>query len=336
MTTHRFTQRATRRAALTVALGVAASLAHANTSGTGQHTDYPSKTIRIIVPYTAGAFNDALARSIGARLQASMKQTVIIENRSGAGTVIGTNAVAKAQPDGYTLLQVPVAFAINATLMPKLPYDSIKDFEFITLVATSPFVLITNNNFPAKSVPELVAMAKEKPGVYAYSSSGNGGNAHLMGEMLKNMAKIDVIHVPYKGAAPSMNDLAAGQVQFTFATYAGASAGIKSGRVRPIAVTSKERWTKFPHLPTIAEAGYPDYNAVGWWGFAAPAGTPPEIVQKLNREINQAMTSPEVRQYLVPEGVEPMGTTPEQFKKLVVDEIATWAKVIKDAGVRAE
>lgn len=334
MSAHRLAPTTTRRGALVLALA-AAGLAQ-STAYAAEPADYPSKTIRIIVPYTAGAFNDALARAIGARLQASMKQTVIIENRAGAGTVIGTDAVAKAQPDGYTLLQVPVAFAINATLMPKLPYDSMKDFEFITMVATSPFVLITNNRFPAKSVPELVALAKEKPGIYAYSSSGNGGNAHLMGEMLKNMAKIDVIHVPYKGAAPSMNDLAAGQVQYTFATYAGASAAIKAGRVRPIAVTSKQRWAKFPDLPTIAEAGYPGYDAVGWWGFAAPAGTPKAIVQKLNREINQAMASPEVRQYLEPEGVEPAGTTPAQFRKLVADEIRTWAKVIQDAGVRAE
>ncbi len=334
MPTTAFTRRA--MTVLLAAAGLAATGALATTPSAAEIAAYPSKPIRIVVPYTAGGFNDALARAIAAQMQASMKQAVIIDNRAGAGTVTGTQAVARAAPDGYTLLEMPAAFAINAALMPKLPYDSMKDFSFITLVAKAPFLLISNPSFPAKTVPELVKLAKAKPGGLSYSSTGNGGNAHLMGEMLKSMANIDVLHVPYKGAGPSMNDLISGQVQYSFATYAAASASIKAGRLRAIAVTSKERWSRMPELPTIAEAGYPRYEAIGWWGFAAPAGTPAPIIERLQREINKALASKEVQQYLEPEGVEAVGSTPAEFRQHLQAEIAEYRKVIKAAGIQPD
>ncbi len=313
-------------------IGATASTVHAQSSA--ELGDYPKKAIRIVVPFGPGGFNDALARTVAAKLSTSLKQTVIVDNRPGGGTVIGNNYVAKAAPDGYTLLQLPGAHAINAALPNKLPYDSLNSFSFISLVATSPFLLVTNNDFPAKSLPQLVSLAKQKPGAYSYSSSGNGGNAHLMGEMLKSMAGIDILHVPYKGAGPAMNDVIGGQVNFTFATYAGASASIKAGRLRMLAVTSKKRWSKFPDVPTIAEAGYPNYDAEGWWGYAAPAGTPAPIIAKLNEEIRKAIASEEIQRYLESEGVEAVESTPAEFRSYLEREIQTWTKVITEAKIQ--
>jgi tripartite-type tricarboxylate transporter receptor subunit TctC len=227
---------------------------------------YPNKPIRIVVPYAPGAINDVLARAVADRLQVALGQPVIVENRAGAGAVIGTQSVAGAAPDGYTLLQMPAAHAINATLVPKLGYDSLRSFSFITLAARSPFLLVASQEFPARSVPELVALAKAKPGTYAFASPGNGSTAHLMGEMLKSMARIEVLHVPYKGTGPALTDLIGGVVHFTFSTYPGASAALKAGRVRVLAVTGKSRWPVLPEVPTIAESGYPSYDATGWWG----------------------------------------------------------------------
>jgi tripartite-type tricarboxylate transporter receptor subunit TctC len=326
---------ASRRALLGAALGVALAPARAQPSP-AEIASYPNRPIRIVVPYSPGAINDNLARAVGERLQAALGQPVVVENRPGAGAVIGTQFVASAPPDGYTLLQVPAAHVINATLAHRLPYDSVASFSFITLAATSPFVLIGSNAFAARSVPELVALAKKSPGAYSYASSGNGGNAHLMAEMLKHMAGIDVVHVPYKGIAPAINDLIGGQVQFLFSTYPGAAAAIQARRVRVLGVTSRERWQAFPELPTIAEAGYPDYDVQGWWGYAAPAGTPAAIVATLNREINKALASPALKSGLTAEGVEVRGSTPEQFRSHVEAQIRAWAALIKQAGVKLD
>jgi tripartite-type tricarboxylate transporter receptor subunit TctC len=297
---------------------------------------YPNKPIRIVVPYTPGAINDILARATGQHLSEAIKQPVIIENRPGGATVIGTDHVAKAAPDGYTILQVPASHSINATLMPRLPYDSFKSFTFVTLAATSPFVVVASPKFAAKSIPELIALAKANPGKYTYASSGNGGNAHLMGEMLKSMAKIDVLHVPYKGASPAMNDVMGGQVDFMFISYSAANGAIKAGKLRALGVTSKERWSALPDLPTIAEAGLPDYEAIGWWGYAVPAGTPPKIVAKLNSELNKVLQSKPMRAHFEKEGLDMLGTTPEQFVTFLKTETQAWAKTIKDGNIRID
>lgn len=318
--------------ALPLLLGLAAPAVQA--AAADPLNGFPNKPIRIVVPFGPGGFNDALARAVAAKLSNTLSQPVIVDNRPGGGTVIGTNFVAKAAPDGYTLLQLPGAHAINAVAVDKLPYDSVNSFSFISMVATSPFLLVSRPAFPANSVSDIVRLAQQKPGTLSYSSSGTGGNAHLMGEMLKSMAKIDVLHVPYKGAGPAMNDVIGGQVDFTFATYAGASGSIKAGRLKALAVTSKKRWAKLPEVPTIAEAGYPDYEAEGWWGYAAPANTPRPIVAKLNAEIRKVLASPDIQAYLTSEGVDTVGSTPEEFRTYLENEIRTWRQLINQAGIK--
>ncbi len=315
------------------------AIALASTSSAWAQSDavsnYPNRPIRIVVPYTPGAINDVLARRVAQKLSEALKQTVIVENKPGGGTVIGTEYVARAEPDGYTLLQTPAAHSINPNLMAKLPYDSIKSFSFITLAATSSYVMIANPALPANNVAEFIALAKAKPGTLSYASTGNGGSAHLMGELLKDLAKIDVMHVPYKGLAQGLNDLASGQVQVSFSTYTGAMAFLKPGRVKALAITGSKRMEALPDLPTIAET-LPGYDAAGWWGYVAPAGTPQAIVDRLNKELVKIVRSPEFREQFKAEGVEMLGTTPEEFKAFVQREMGTWNKVIKQANIKMD
>ncbi|MDO9405092.1 MAG: tripartite tricarboxylate transporter substrate binding protein [Polaromonas sp.] len=270
------------------------------------------------------------------KLQVGLGQPVVVENRAGGGAVIGTQVVASAAPDGYTLLQVSAAHANNATLVAKLPYDPLTSFSFITLAFRSPVLVVASSSVPARNMTELIALARSKPGSLTYGSTGNGGAAHLMGEMLKQNAGIDVLHVPYKGAAPAMTDLMGGRIDFTFATYTAASSALKSGRARAFASTGAQRLAVMPDVPTVAESSVPGFNAVGWWGFAAPAGTPPAIIARLNREINKALESPALRTTMLNEGVEVLGTTPDQFTGYVRTEIETWGKVIKKGNVQVE
>ena len=297
---------------------------------------YPVRPIRIVVPYPPGAINDTLARAVAERLQASMGQPVVVENRAGGGAVIGTQAVASAPADGYTLLQVPAAHVNNATLVAKLPYDSLKSFSFITLAFRAPVLVVVREGLPVRSVAELVRQAKSKPGTYTYGSTGNGGAAHLMGEMLKQMAGIDLLHVPYKGAAPAMTDLMGGQIDLTFATYTASAPALKAGRARAIAVTSRKRLAMLPDLPTVAESGVPAYDAAGWWGYAAPAGTPAPVLSRLHLEIGKALAAPALRAAMEAEGVEVIGSTPQQFADFVRDEIGVWAQVIRTSNIRAD
>jgi tripartite-type tricarboxylate transporter receptor subunit TctC len=297
---------------------------------------YPSRPLRIVVPYTAGAINDLLARQVGTRLAEAVGQPVIVDNRPGAGTVIGTDFVAKSAPDGYTILQVPGAHAINATMVPRLPYDPVKSFSFVTLAATAPFVLVAGPKTGAKTLPQFIAQARANPGRLSYGSTGNGGNAHLMGELLKGMAKIDVLHAPYKGAAQALNDIIGGQVDVMFATYSAVIGHMKTGRVSALAVTTAKRWAVLPDLPTVAESGIGPYEAVGWWGYAVPAGTPRPVVDKLGGEINKVLRSAELRAHFAPEGLDLRGGTPEEFSAYLAREIATWAKVIRDGNIKAD
>jgi tripartite-type tricarboxylate transporter receptor subunit TctC len=293
---------------------------------------YPKKAIHIIVPYTAGAINDVLARRVGAKLSEALKQPVIVENRPGGGATIGTEYVARAAPDGYTLLQISAAHSINPSLVPGLSFDSIKDFSFITLAATSSYVLIVAPALPVKTVSDLIALAKSKPGQLSFSSTGNGGSAHMMGELLNSLADIKTQHIPYKGGAQATTDLVSNQVQFSFSTYTGAQSFLKANRVRAVATTGAKRMSALPDLPTIAET-LPGYDAAGWWGYAAPAGTPPAIVAKLNQELVKILKMPEMRETFTAEGVDMLGTTPDEFKQHIQREMGVWGKLVKDANI---
>lgn len=317
-----------------LALGALPGAARAQAADKGGD-GYPNKGIKIIVPFPPGGLNDVVARAIGLRLTDRWGQAVIAENRPGGGTIIGTEAVAKAAPDGYTLLLSSLAHAINPTFFKQLPYDPVKSFAPVTLVGTSPFILIVRPDLPAKNLKEFIALAKAKAGL-TYGSTGLGGSSHLMGEMLKMMAKIDVVHVPYKGMTPAVTDLIGGQVDFTFGSYASVGQHIKSGRVRAIAVSSAKRLGVMPELPAIAEAGYPEYDANPWWGLVAPAGTPAPIIGKLNAEVVRILKLPEVAKPLREEGIDLAASTPAEYAKHFDSEVKRWGAIVRAAGVQAQ
>ena len=312
-----------------VVAGCCAAAAHAQ-------QPYPTRPVRLIVPFTPGAINDLIARLLAARLAESWRQQVVVDNRPGAGTVIGTDLVAKATPDGHTLLLVSAAFAINPTLYAKLPFDPVHDFAPVTLIGAAPFVMVAAPSLPVRSVKELVALAKSKPGQLSYASTGIGATAHLVGEMLKTAAGIDLVHIPYKGFAPALTDVIAGQVQVTYGTYSTLAPHMQAGRIRALAVTSAKRSQVAPELPTIAEAGYPNFNATAWWGVAAPARVPAEIVQKLQTDLLAIVRQPEMRERLTREGVDVAGDQPAQFAVFIREEIQRWGAAVKQSGAKPE
>ncbi len=298
--------------------------------------DFPDRQIRLIVPFPAGGPNDIIARVIGQRMSELIKQPVLIDNRGGQGGVLGTDAVAKATPDGYTIaISSAGALAISPS-MEKVAYDTLKDLQAITLVAKVPEMLVVATNVPAKDMNELVALAKAQPGKLNFASSGAGSLPHLAGELLKLTAKIDIVHVPYRGAAPAVNDLLGKQVQMVFLDLPVLLPQIRAGALRPIAVGSPARAPTAMEVPTTAEAGMADLRIENWYGMVAPAGTPPAIVATLNRIATEAMRDPAVKEKLASQGAELVGDTPEQFRGFIDAEIKKWAKVIKDAGVATE
>ena len=295
--------------------------------------DFPSKPIRLIVPFPAGGPNDIIARVIGQRMSELIKQPVLIDNRGGQGGVLGTDAVAKAAPDGYTIaISSAGALAISPS-MEKVAYDTRKDFQPITLVAKVPEMLVVATNVPAKDMSELIALAKAQPGKFNFASSGPGSLPHLAGELLKLTAKIDIVHVPYRGAAPAVNDLLGQQVQMVFLDLPVLLPQIKAGSLRAIAIGSPQRAATAMEVPTTTEAGMPDLLIENWYGMVAPAGTPAAIVATLNKIATEAMRDPAVKEKLASQGAELIGDTPEHFRSFIDTEIARWAKVIKDAGV---
>ena len=297
---------------------------------------YPVKPIRLVLPYPPGGGTDVIARPLAQKLTEQLGQQVIVDNRGGAGGNIGMEFVAKSPADGYTLLFALTAqYAVNPSLYPKLPYDPVRDYAPISLLANAPYLLVVHPALPAKSVAELVALVKARPGQLSYSSSGNGSGAHLAGEMLRSLAHVEIVHVPYKGAGPAMPDLIAGQVQLSFITYTAAGPHIKTGRLRALGVTTAKRSSTLPDLPAIAET-VPGYDSAVWYGFAAPAGTPPEIVAKLNTEVLRALAAPDFRNRITLEAVAPIGTSPEEFGSFIKSEIARWAKVVKESGAKVE
>ena len=297
---------------------------------------FPARPVRLIVPFTAGAINDLIARLLAAKLAEGWRQQVVVDNRPGAGTVIGTDLVAKANPDGYTLLLASAAFAINPTLYEKLPFDPLRDFAPVSLIGAAPFIMVVTPSLPARSVKELVALAKSKPGQLSYASTGTGATAHLIGEMLKTAAGVDLIHIPYKGFAPALTDVIAGQVQVTYGSYSTLAPHIQAGRVRALAVTGAQRSQVTPDLPTIAEAGYPNFNATAWWGVVAPARVPAALIQELYTALAAIVSTPQMRERLVREGVDVVGNRPEQFAVFIRDEIRRWGTAVKQSGAKPE
>jgi len=295
--------------------------------------DFPTKPIRLIVPFPAGGPNDIIARVVGQRMSELTRQPVLIDNRGGQAGVLGTDAVAKANPDGYTIGIVSAsALAISPT-MEKVPYEVAKDFAPVTLVVTVPEMLVVAANVPAKNMTELVALAKAQPGQLNFASAGVGGLPHLAGELFKLTAKIDVVHVPYRGAAPAINDLLGQQVQMAFLDLPVLLPHIKAGTLHPIALGARARVPTAPDVPTTAEVGMPDLLIENWYGMVAPAKTPAAIVAALNRLANEAMADPSVKQRLADQGLTPAGDTPQHFRGFIEAETRKWAKVIKDAGV---
>ena len=299
-------------------------------------TGFPNKAVRWIIPYAAGGSADLRARQIAIRLLESWSQPVIVENKPGAGGVLGTDLVAKATPDGYTIGMGNFApLAVNPTLMKSLPYNVTRDFAPIILIERGPLVLMVNPTTPARSVKELIALARTKPGM-GFASSGNGGSHHLSGEMFKAIAGIEIQHVPYKGGAPAASDLLGGHVDMMFELTYAALPAIKGGKLRPLAVTSSERLSVLPDVPTMIESGMADFESSNWQGVIAPAGTPREIVLKLNADINKVLAMPEVRNILIGQGNQVGGGTAEDFAAMIKAETVKWARVIKEAKIQAD
>ncbi len=298
---------------------------------------YPVKPVRLIVPYPPGGGTDIFARILGSRLAETFGQQVVIEQRPGAGGVIGAEAAAKAAPDGYTLLIGQASnLAINVSLMRKLPYDPLRDFAPITLIAVSPSLLIVHPSLPVYTIKELVALAKARPGSINYASAGNGSPGHLAAEYFKTVAKIDLVHIPYKGAVPALTDVIAGQASLYFTSPLVAQPYVKSGRLRQIAVTSAQRFPSLPEVPTVAEAGYPQYNLTSWWGLLAPAGVARDIVARLHAETIKILDTPEMKERLAGQGAVVVTNTPEQFAAYIKTEITNWSRIIKESGARIE
>ena len=298
---------------------------------------YPSRPVRLVVPFPAGGTTDILARAMAEKLSGALGQQFVVDNRPGAGGNIGSDIVAKSQPDGYTLLMGTVGtHAINPSLYPKMPYDHVKDFVPVVLVAGVPNVLVVNPTVPAKTVAELIALAKEKPGTINFASSGNGTSIHLSGELFKLLAGVQIAHVPYKGSAPALTDLIGGQVQIMFDNLPSALPHIKGGKLRALAVTSSKRAPALPDLPTIAESGVAGFEASSWFGILAPAATPRDIVQRINAEANKALHAPDMREKLLAQGAEAVGNSPEFFADSIRTETVKWAKVVKDSGARVD
>jgi len=298
---------------------------------------YPGKPIRLIVPFAAGGGNDNVARLVGKRLADSLGQPVVIDNRPGAGGVVGAELAAKSAPDGYTLFLGGVgSHAINPNLHAKLPYDPIKDFAPVSLLAQAPLVLVVHPSVPVHDVAEFIAYARAHPGRLNFASNGNGSSSQLAAVMFASMAGVDMVHVPYKGLAPALTDLLAGEVQLMFSSVVAILPHIKAGKLRAIAVTGAKRLASMPELPTIAESGLPGYEASSWYGILAPAGTPRDIVVRLNAELAKALEQPEVRNSLLAEGAEPAGGSPERFAAHIRAEMERLGKIIRDAKIRLE
>jgi tripartite-type tricarboxylate transporter receptor subunit TctC len=298
--------------------------------------NYPTRVVRIVVPSPPAGGTDILARVLAQHLSQTMGQQFVVENRPGAGNVIGIEAVARAAPDGYTLLMAPSTLVLNGIMHKKIPYDPQRDFAPISVVASLSNVLLVNNQVAAKTLPELIALAKQKPGTLSYGTPGIGTSPHMSMELLKSMAAIDLLHVPYRGTAPAVTDLIGGRITATFANMLTAKPQVDGGQVRALAVSGTRRSDALPDLPPIAEAGVPGYEAVQWYGLLAPAGTPEPIVTRLHAEIVKILQLPETKEKLAADGAEPVGGTPAEFAVLIKRVLEKWSAVAKTAGIEPQ
>ena len=320
-----------------IILGLAATAALALALPAGAQPAYPLRPISLVVPFPAGGSTDLVARVVAEKMSQDLGQQIVVENRGGAGGNVGSAAAAKADPDGYTLLMGTVAtHALNPALYKKMPYDPVADFAPISLLVVVPNVLVVNPDFPAKDVAELIALLKAEPGKYSYASSGNGTPLHLSGELFKSMAGVDMVHVPYKGAGPALVDVMGGHVPIMFDNLPSSTEHIKAGKLRGLAVTTAERAPSMPDLPTIAEAGLPGYETYTWNALFAPAGTPPEVVARINEAAVKALADPDVQAKLMGFGAVVDGSTPEELAAHVQAELAKWAPVVKASGAQID
>jgi tripartite-type tricarboxylate transporter receptor subunit TctC len=317
-----------------------AALAALGSGAAGAQTaapPYPVKPVRVVVPFPPGAGVDIVTRSVSPKLGELLGQQLIVDNRAGAGGILGAELAAKAQPDGYTLLMATAGIlTVIPNMNSKTPYSVERDFVPVTLLASVPSMLVVHPSLPAKSVKELVALARAKPGAINYASTGNGTLPHLAAELFKAQAKIDMVHVPYKGSAPAVTDLLGGQVQVFFGNVLSVIEQVRSGKLRGLAVTSLERMPVSPAIPTLAQSGFPGFEAGTWFGLMAPAGTPREIVSRLHAEVVKTLRLPETRERLAGQGATTVGNTPDEFGAYIRSESAKWAKVLKASGVRAD
>ncbi len=297
---------------------------------------YPNKPVKLVVPFAPGGFTDVVARILGQKLTVAMGQSFVIENKAGAGSIIGTDAVAKAAPDGYTLVMVSSTHVISPWIYKSMPYDPLKSFTAISKLVDSPYVLLVNPKVPARNVQEFIALAKAAPDTLHYASSGNGSAQHLMGGLFVNMTGAKLKHVPYKGSSGAANDLVAGVVESSFAGVPNALAQVPQGRLKALAVTTAKRSPQLPDVPTLQEAGVPGYDASVWLALLAPAGTPRDVVDKLNSEIGKLMASADTKKALFDAGVEVAPSSPEAMSQYMVQEMERWGKVVKDTGIKLE
>jgi tripartite-type tricarboxylate transporter receptor subunit TctC len=311
-----------------VILSAALPAAHAQT--------YPTKPVRIVVGFTPGGGVDINARLVAPKLGEALGQQVLVDNRPGAGTNIANELVARSAPDGYTLLMNTAALAINMSLYKKVNFDALKDFAPISVFSESPNILVVHPSLPVRTAKDVVALAKTKPGAMNYSSAGSGTTQHLSGELFKLRTGTNIIHVPYKGSAPSLTALLGGEVEMTFANIPAISAQVKAGRLRPLASTGLKRAAQMPDVPTMRESGIKGVEVVVWYGLFAPAGTPREIVTRLSTTVAKIAQSSDMRKLLTDQGAEPVGNTPEEFSKLMREEVARWAEVVKVSGAKAD
>lgn len=313
---------------LGAALALSAFHAHAQ--------NYPAKPIRIVVPLAAGGPGDVLTRAVAQKLTDSIGQQVVIDNRPGANTNIGSEAVAKSAPDGYTLLSTASTLTINPALYANLPYDAVTSFAPVTLIAWTPLVLVVHPSLPVKSVPELVGLAKARPAQIYYGSAGNGSVLHLAGEMLNTMARVKLVHVPYKGVTNAFSDLLGGQISLMFPGAPIALPQVRAGKLRALATTGDKRAPAAPELPTVAETGFPGYEVSVWYGLLAPAGTPPATINRLHAEIVKVVQLPEITERWVALGAQPITNTPAEFAAFLRNDLAKWAKVVRESGAKVD
>jgi tripartite-type tricarboxylate transporter receptor subunit TctC len=321
-----------RIGAISVVWGLAAVVVPLN----GWAAAYPTKPIRLLVGFPVGGGADVAARTLGPRMSEGLGQQIIVDNRPGAGSAVASEIAARAAPDGHTLVSIGSSHAVNAALYPRLPYKPAADFSGIVLIATAPVAITANPGVPARTLKELIALARSRPGQLNYGSAGVNGINHLAAELLKRSGNFDITLVPYKGVAQALPAVMAGEVQLMFASLPGSIGQIRAGRIRALAVTSAKRSGAAPEIPTVAESGVPGYDAASWFAFLAPVATPKSIVTRLNAEAMKALQAPEVRDALMRQGMDPAGSTPEAMDAHLRSEIAKWTRVVKEAGIRAE